>query len=531
MTSKFSLGLVMLALMAMFATSSFAQVQITVTNSAPSPAEIATNLHAATSDTSAVGNGILVSGSLLAQSQLTATDLILTFPAPVSSSTAIPAGDPVRITGATGVFATAFISTINYVTGAVTLTLPSVASNNASGSFRLNGVRISASGKSGAQAGTAQLSSGANNYILNNSSFNLISALTAGIASAAPGARTGQPSNGTALMFNNQNTNQFADANASLVIAEGFASAWKTQTQASTSGVSIGNGTQIRLTSANLPTGVTATATLNPPAGLVAYWATSCGNGVNTGNTVQAFTSTTPGTTDAFCIDFSATDTAAVENLQIDVVLSGTPSSALTAGTSLTFTVTMAPVGTVPTGVMNPSTTNGYPRFVAANTVVNIGTIVAANTTMLIPYFAKGFGIYDFGVAVSNTNADPFGVTNGGATATGGALTFTVYIRGVATPITLSTATLTSTQASGIVNGQIPAGGVFTGSLSQMLPSTAPADAVGYMFIQADFLNAHGIGYLIETSPSYHITSAAPVLVMDSPNRTARVGPTEALHF
>lgn len=531
MKSKLVLGLATLAILTMFATSSFAQVQITVTNSAPSPAEIATNRTAATSDTSAVGNGILVSGSLLAQSDLTTTNLLLTFPAPVSSAITVPAGDPIRITGATGVFAGATISTVNYVTGVVTLVLPPATANNSSGSFRLSGVRIDANGKSGAQTGTAQLSSGANNYILSNSTFSLIGALSPGIGSGGPGSRTGQPSNGTALIFNNQNTGTYADANASFVLAEGFAAAWKTQTQASTSGVSVGNGTQIRLTSANLPTGTTATVTLNPPTGLVAYWASSCGSGVNTGVTVQAFTSTTPGTTDTFCVDFSGTDTSAAETLQFDVVLSGTPSSALTAGTALTFTATMAPVGNAPTGIMNPTTSGGYPRFAAANTVITFGSIVSANTTMLIPYFAKGFGIYDFGIAVSNTNADPFGVTNGGATATGGAVTFTIYIRGVATPITLSTATLTSTQASGIVSGQIPAGGVFTGSLSQMLPSTAPADAVGYIFIQADFLNAHGIGYLIETSPSYHITSAAPVLVMDSPNRTARVGPTESLGF
>jgi hypothetical protein len=521
MKSRLAFGLTVLALITVFATSSFAQIQITVTNSAPSPGEIRTNRNAATSDTSAVGNGILISGSLLANSQLTTTYLALSFPAPVTSSTSVPAADPIRITGQSGVFGSASVSTVNYATGVVTLTLPGFdsATNTVSGSFRLVGVRVDANGKTAPLTGTVALSSGANNYILNNSSFNVISALGAGIGGGAVGSISPQVSQGTALMFTNQTTSSFSDANASFTLTEGFASAWKTALQSSTSGVALPNGTQIKLTVSGLPAGVGATITPTLPGSSTATLTAGA-----LGVTVAANTATW---------DFASTDLTAVETLQFNLTLTGAPTAALTPG-AITVAATVAPTGNALTsaGIPAESGTNtaGYPRFAVENTTVTVGSIAVANTTMLIPYFAKGFGLYDFGIAISNTTADPFGTTSGGATPTDGAITFTVYVRGVATPITLSTASLTAAQASGIVAGKIPAGGVFTAALSQMLPSTVPADAVGYIFIQADFLNAHGIAYLFESN---RITSAAPVLVMDPPSSAsgARVGPVEKLNF
>jgi hypothetical protein len=517
MKSRFAFGLTVLALIAVFATSSFAQIQITVTNSAPSPSEIRTNRNAATSDTSAVGNGILVSGSLLAQSQLTASFLTLSFPAPITSSTTIPTGDPIRVTGGTGVFATASISTVNYATGVVTLNLPSAASNVDSGSFRVVGVRIDANGKTAPLTGTVAINSGANNYLLNTSTFNVISALNPGIASGAVGSISPQVSQGSALMFTNQTTNSFSDATASFTITEGFASAWKTALQASTSGVALLNGTQIKLTVNGLPAGVGATITPTLP-------------GTSTATLTAGAQAVTVAANSASW-DFATTDTTTVETLQFNLTLTGAPTGTLTPG-AITVAASMGPTGNALTaaGVPAESGTNtvGYPRFAAENTTITVGSIAVANTTMLIPYFAKGFGLYDFCIGISNTNSSPFGAANGGATPTDGAITFTVYVRGTAAPIVLSTATLTPAQASGIVAGKIPAGGVFTAALSQMLPASAGADVVGYIFVQADFLNAHGIAYLFESN---RITSAAPVLVLSPPSSTARTGPVESLSF
>jgi hypothetical protein len=318
-------------------------------------------------------------------------------------------------------------------------------------------------------------------------------------------------------MFTNQTTSSFSDATASFTLTEGFASAWKTALQASTSGVALPNGTKISLTVNGLPAGVGATITPTLPGTSTATLTTGAQAVTVAANSVSW--------------DFATTDTTTVETLQFNLTLTGAPTGTLTPG-AITVVASMAPVGNALTSAGIPAeagtNTTGYPRFAAENTTITVGTIAVANTTMLIPYFAKGFGLYDFGIAVSNTNADPFGAANGGATPTDGAITFTVYVRGVAAPVVVSTATLTAAQASGIVAGKIPAGGVFTAAVSQMLGSSVPADAVGYIFIQADFLNAHGIAYLFESNK---ITSAAPVLVLSPPSSTARTGPVEQLHF
>src|SRR4051812_41796883 len=86
-SSKWILGLMVAVLVLALAPSSFAQVNIQIFNT-PSPGEIATNHNAQTSDPSSVGNGILVSGALIANSPLTATSLIFTFPATITTTNA-----------------------------------------------------------------------------------------------------------------------------------------------------------------------------------------------------------------------------------------------------------------------------------------------------------------------------------------------------------------------------------------------------------------------------------------------------------
>src|SRR6185436_17883140 len=65
--------------------SGLAQINLQIFNT-PSPAEIQTNHMAQTSDPSSIGNGILVSGALIANSPLNTTTLTFAFPAPITSS-------------------------------------------------------------------------------------------------------------------------------------------------------------------------------------------------------------------------------------------------------------------------------------------------------------------------------------------------------------------------------------------------------------------------------------------------------------
>jgi hypothetical protein len=214
--------------------------------------EIQTNRNAQTADITSLGAGILISGSLIAGAPLTTTTLTLTYPGDITSSptdatlpaasATIPAGDQLRIEGATGVFASAAISTINFTSGTIQLTLPGAfpAANTDSGTFRVVGIRIDATGLTAPASVTASLSSTANNYILSTTSATIVTNLVSGIASMALGAESGGTGFGAATIFTN---NTIGDGAATVVITEGAADAWRTAAQSSTNAAGTLNGT------------------------------------------------------------------------------------------------------------------------------------------------------------------------------------------------------------------------------------------------------------------------------------------------
>jgi len=184
-------GLLTLVVLFAMASSSFAQVSITLIPD-PSPGEVQTNRNAQTAFPGVSGDGILVSGALIAGSPLTTTVLRISFPGPITSSPAqcvastgiptnipfacpspttgvgplVPTNDPIRIEGASGVFAAVTQPILNTTQSRVEIYLPGFpgpTGNAVSGSFRVVGVRIDANGKTGAQLFTAALDSAANN--------------------------------------------------------------------------------------------------------------------------------------------------------------------------------------------------------------------------------------------------------------------------------------------------------------------------------------------------------------------------------
>src|SRR5687768_15728004 len=227
MKSKFVFGLLAVMMVLVLAPSSFAQVGITINNS-PSPQEVQVNRAAETSDPASSQAGITVSGSLIAQSNLSTTNLILTFPNTITSRAAVytggggdgigrPPGDPIRIVAATGVFAGAAIATQSGSTITIQLIPADIggAGNTDSGSFRLVGVRINGNGLTAPASGNASLNSSANNFFLNTTTFPVINALGPGIGSVT--------SADTFQIFTNRNV---TDSSGGVVITEGFASAW-----------------------------------------------------------------------------------------------------------------------------------------------------------------------------------------------------------------------------------------------------------------------------------------------------------------
>jgi hypothetical protein len=531
-SSKWMIGLVAVVLMLTLAPSSFAQIQIQLFNT-PSPREVETSRNAVTADPFSPGAGILVSGQLIANSSLTTTDLTLTFPAPITAGVGslghnIPnALEAIRIEGAIGLFASATISTVNYSAGTLTLTLPGFpppAGNTQSGSFRVVGVRLDLASRTAPLSLTsAVLSSNANNYIAPTSMPSLITSFGAGISGMSLGTA------GTFSLFTTPGSAPI-DAAAAIVISEGFASAWRTATQNTTSGNSTNmNGTNIRLTIAGMPAGVIAT--LTPAAASATVPAVTLSS--------ATLTSTTLTTT----LTLASTDMNVSETIPIAIAITGSPTATLAAGASITLTASLVPnpSGTGASAVINSTTglptagTSGFPKYTASEVPAGalvIGSTIAAKTTMLIPYAVRIGTAFDTGIAIANTTKDPF--TVGAAVETDGPITFYLFPRtgtGAGTEASASTAAVPGTGTGLNTAGALVTGGTWTGLLSQVMAAATPAttgDFVGYVFIETNFLDAHGVAYLIQGTT---ITSGLPILVLQQPAVTARNTTLESLSF
>jgi hypothetical protein len=534
-------GLVMALMLVVTSQGAFAQISISLTANPPSPGEIQTNRNAMTAQPEVSGGGILVTASLIAASPLTQTQLRIAFPGPITSAPAIcrftdvagdeiacpdpniPIDDEIRIEGATGVFGGGSVTQpiLNTVNSRIEIWLPGTGafSNTASGSFRIIGVRIDANGKTGAQAATASLSDAAANYLLTTSSVTVISDIANGIGNLAIGARPGsEPSLGTASIFTNRTS---PDQRASFVLTEGFASAFRSRTELSNSGSALAdataNSTSIRLTFNNVPTGVTLNLSLpyegaDPEASLS-----------NTSITSAANTS---------ILEILDTSLTSTETLEVRInSINLTSSAAVTTEGAITVTATFFPIDDGLDDNGAPSDAAGYPTFaqldVGPITVVNI---VSANTTMLIP-LAEKIGAFDTGISVANTTADPFGgASGGGAAASAGTLKFDFFPSSATGAGTACTLTTSSTNRPGFgisSDGTIAAGATYTVLLSQLLPvsNCAAGDFVGYIFVTANFLNAHGQA-TISDFRTYSL--AANVLVLPPPATSPRTLSSDA---
>ncbi len=133
--SKLLFGLVAAVLVVgMMASTANAQINITVAGNGAA-SEVLENRNALTNDRDSTNAGLTISGALVANSALTQTDLVITYPAQITSNSAVanntvptgeaanlPIGDPIRIVSASSLFASVSIGTIDYDAGEITLT-------------------------------------------------------------------------------------------------------------------------------------------------------------------------------------------------------------------------------------------------------------------------------------------------------------------------------------------------------------------------------------------------------------------------
>jgi len=275
------------------------------------------------------------------------------------------------------------------------------------------------------------------------------------------------------------------------------------------------NATKIRLTFTGIPTGVTL-GTLTTSASSGGTWTTSASSITTANNTINL----TPG---------ADTDLSSATSVQLLIGGISYTSGTKPAAGSITVTATMFPIGIGLDTTVSPNAppTSGdgllYPRFVDSEVgPVTIGNIISAQTQLLIPY-AVTAGNYDTGIAIANTTSDPYGGSgNGGATAGSGNLNFTFYptnvsAGGAAASFTYSTATGKLGGFQGMsADGTVASGATVSGNLSQLLTAAGQTSGqfFGYIFVQANFLNAHGVAYIYNGS---FFTSATSVLILPNP--------------
>ena len=169
--------------------------------------------------------------------------------------------------------------------------------------------------------------------------------------------------------------------------------------------------------------------------------------------------------------------------------------------------------------------TTAFPRYAGAEVgTATVVSIVPANTTLLIP-FALVSGNYDTGIAIANTSADPFGAATGGASPQSGTVRVDLYpsnSTGAGTAVNFTTSATKKAGLGMAADGTVPAGATWIVNLSELLP-LAPVTApfTGYIFVQANFLYAHGAAYVYD---GRGFTSATPVLVLPPPSINGRIG-------
>jgi hypothetical protein len=222
-------------------------------------------------------------------------------------------------------------------------------------------------------------------------------------------------------------------------------------------------------------------------------------------------------------------DPTAVDSLQLNFTATPTMLPTVPSTGNITITATLAPNPDSGAGA-NDLADDQVPTYTAAQVgPATIGSVVAANTTLLVTYALRQ-GAFDTGVQISNTTADPFGAAGGGATPTAGNLVFDFFPRnpagGAGTPFTLTTSS--STVFGGLSSdGTLAAGGTFVALLSEILSRTSfTGDFSGYIFVRANFLGAHG-NATISDFANYSL--ATNILVLPPPASNSRNSGTEAL--
>jgi hypothetical protein len=561
--SKLVFGLIAVVMVLALAQTGFAQMSLTVFGNG-NPRDTQTNRTAEVNDPTA-GNGIIINAEIIGDAAVSGGRLRFDWPGVVTNGETFPAADGIRfLSPPTGIFTgmTASQILVDNDDGRVEINLPcgGTAASGATGivfastgnsTMIIGGVRIDAVGRTApvtagvttvGATGTAGVTAGLGcpsssavgtinpvNVILNTTSIESITALSPGIGSVAIGRGTNgdfeddlPDNNGTGTIFT---SGDVADSQASFVVTEGHGRAWYDSAQLS--GATVLNDAGVRLVFNGVPDDVTLmisalTSNTDCTADLDPTEVTSDDNEVEV-------------TWSGADCEFS-TSTTTLDQLHVNIDDIIVDDADLSAGTNITVTAQMDPIGDALDNDDAVITTDGLPRFEDVTVgPVTVVTIIAASTNLLIPY-AVVLPPYDTGLSLANTTMDPFGGSaGGGATPQSGGIRLDFYPRsssGVGTPFSLTTSSTVRPGVGLSADGTLAAGGTWTALLSELLTAAGQTGGfTGYIFVRTDFLNAHGAPFV---SDFRNFTSFSPMLVMPPPAIGGRLDDdtqTESLGF
>lgn len=530
--TKYLMPVLTAVLMAGLSTAAFAQESCSVA-STPVSRDTATGL-------TEVAGDLTFTCTAGANATLPASITVLYPGATITNAIGYP-GLGIHVTGIAPVgFGPIPITVTNSTTtgGQVTLQLPA---ETVSGTFTLTGVLLSLQGVTAPL--NANVSASPGDGILITAGQNVATVITNILPGIKDPKLSTTTSSGQVLSSGNVVTAGF-----SADITENYQDMFRAADQFN--GGNSTNSTELLLTFANIPTGVTlgncSAIDIDPNVALPNALATI---------TVSSATLTSTSNTEmlAFTSDVDPVNVNTVRFSCTTFTVGSSATVPFPAGSlPITMTATLYPTGTAlsSTGtVLEGATTGGaIPRYVSnpqPSTPLVVFNIVAAQTTMLIPYAVTTSGGYDTGIALANTTTDPFGgKTLGSAIATSGTVSLSFYPQtgnsctlttatGSTTPVSFSTSPISGLGVGLDASGNLKSGGTWVVLLSQLL-GAAPASAgcpsatgfTGYIFVVANSTDVHGSAFISNFST---FTSATNVLVLQPPATSLRSVPANGV--
>jgi hypothetical protein len=466
--------------------------------------------------------------------------LTISFGVPVTNTTTHPqAGTGIRLAAQTGDFVVGNvgIAAVNNNAGTIVIGLgtPTASStvspttgitfNPGVSSFDILGILVSTNGKSGAI--TASLTSTGGITVGNagsNSaaSLNVIDSILPGLQDpTVPASLPGLPFftgvSGGAAILNSSGT--AVKGNFVIRIQENYQDMFREAQQfngPNTTGnfpQSPSSDVEVQIALSNIPSGLDISG--------CAVTITNLAGSATTGGTPSINFTNITSASPILTINFnSPVDLDNVDVLWVKCATVGVGSATLPLpSTPVTAQVTLAPTGlAVSTGIGNPPltglTTGQVPRYqqlLLPATPLTVVIFPASNTVLLMSFGFVGPG-YNTGVAVANTTVDPFGPAGGGAAASSGTVSF-LMVKNDGTSKTY--VTTTGSPGSGLTGaGVVASGSTYVVNLSEILTAANFGTTfTGYVFITANFTNAHGAATIYTTSNGAAALST-PVLTL-----------------